>query len=224
MTKKTYAILGIYTPVFFWCLYFIMANARPEYSFLYKAVSELGSLDAPHKWTWNILGYILPGIVLAIYSYGLYKNISTPHGSKLPLIGFVGSFLLLSLSGIFPADMDNRSSTTTVLHLAGAFGSYFFFLIGAFTYPKQMKKSVYWKKAVKPTLLFTFITILFGNWYFVFPHMPAVGQRFVFFFYLLWIFYTAVLLYKQPDKDENLRSITLVMSSDNDVDDTKDES
>lgn len=199
MTKKTYAFLGIFTPVFFWCTYFIMANARPEYSFKYKAVSELGSLDAPNYLIWNILGYILPGIILAIYSFGLYKNISTPASSKLPLIGFIGSFLFLSLSGIFPANMDDRSSTTTVIHLVGAFGSYIFFLLGAFTYPRLMKKSTYWKKAIKPTLIFTVITLIFGNWYFVFPHMPAVGQRFVFFFYLLWVFYTAILLYKAPD-------------------------
>lgn len=198
MSKNTYAILGIFTPVLFWTTYFIMANARPEYSFLHKAVSELGSLDAPHKWTWNILGYILPGILMAVYSFGLYKNISTPHSSKLPLIGFVGSFLLLSLSGIFPADMDNKSSTATIFHYVGAIGSYIFFLLGALTYPKQMKKSAYWKKAIKPTLLFTAITFVFGNWPFVFPQMPAVGQRFVFFFYLFWVFYTAILLYKQP--------------------------
>jgi hypothetical membrane protein len=198
MTNKASAIIGISATVLFWVTYIIMSNLRPGYNLFHKAVSELGSLDAPNKWAWNILGYILPGILIAIYSVGLYKDISNGKGSKLPLIGFVLSGLLMSLSGIFPADMDNRKSTTTLLHMVGSFGSYIFFLIGAFTYPTQMRKSEYWKKSIKPTLIFTWLTIIFGAWPFIFTSFPSVGQRIVFFFYLLWIFYTAIQLYKQP--------------------------
>lgn len=176
-----------------------MSNLRPEFNLFHKAISELGSLDATNKWAWNIFGYILPGVLIAVYSFGLFNNISTGQGSKLPLIGFVLSGLLMSLSGVFPADMDNRTSSTTLLHMVGSFGSYIFFLIGAFTYPKQMKKSEYWKKSIKPTLIFTWLTIIFGNWFFVFPNIPSVGQRIVFFFYFMWIFYTAIQLYKQPE-------------------------
>ena len=49
----------------------------------------------------------------------------------------------MMLSGIFPANMDNRQSTTTILHMVGSYGSYLFFLIGTFTYPKLMKQSTY---------------------------------------------------------------------------------
>jgi hypothetical membrane protein len=176
-----------------------MSNLRPEYNLYYKVVSELGSLDAPNKWTWNILGYILTGVLIAIYSFGLFKNISNGQGSKWPLIGFGFSGLFMSLSGIFPGDFNNRQSTTMLLHTVGSVGSYIFFLIGAFTYPKQMKKSEYWKKAINPTLIFTWLTIIFGAWPFIFTSFPSVGQRLVFFFYLLWIFYTALQLYKQPE-------------------------
>ena len=75
-----------------------MSNLRPEYNLFHKAVSELGSLDAPNKWTWNILGYILTGILIAVYSFGLFKNISNGQESKLPLIGFVLSGLFMSIS------------------------------------------------------------------------------------------------------------------------------
>lgn len=200
MTNKHYAIIGFLAPTIFWITYFVMSNLRPEYSFLTKAVSELGSLDAPNKWTWNILGYVLPGILIAIYSFGLFKNISTGEGSKLPLIVFFLSGLFMSLSGIFPGDFDNRQSTTMLLHTVGSFGSYIFFLIGAFTYPKQMKMSEYWRKSIKPTLIFTWMTIIFGSWPFIFSSYPSVGQRIVFFFYLLWIFYTAIKLYNHPQK------------------------
>ena len=198
MTNKTYAIIGISATILFWATYIIMSNLRPEYNLFHKAVSELGSLDAPNKWIWNIFGYILTGILIAVYSFGLFKNITNGQGSKLPLISFVLSGLFMSLSGIFPGDFDNRQSTTMLLHTVGSFGSYLFFLFGAFTSPKQMKQSEYWKKSIRPTLIFTWLTIFFGSWPFIFTSYPSLGQRVVFFFYLLWIFYTAIQLYKQP--------------------------
>lgn len=199
MNNKQYAIFGFLAPTIFWLTYFIMATQRPEYSFLTKAVSELGSLDAPNKWIWNTLGYILTGLLISIYSYGLYKSISNGHGSKLPLIGFILSGLFMALSGIFPGDFDNRQSTTMLFHTIGSFGSYLFFLIGAFTYPKQMKTTEYWTQSTKPTLIFTWLSILFGSWAFVFPDIPAVGQRIVFMFYFLWIVFTAYKLYFTTD-------------------------
>ncbi len=200
MTNKQYAIVGFLAPTIFWLTYFIMANLRPEYSFLTKAISELGSLDASNKWTWNIFGYVLPGFLIAIYSVGLFKNISTDKGSKLPLTGIALSGIFMSLSGIFPGDFENRQSTTMLLHTICSVGSYMFFLIGAFTYPKQMKVSEYWRKSIKPTLLFTGLTIIFGSWPFIFSSYPSVGQRIVFFFYFLWIFYTAIKLYYNQGK------------------------
>lgn len=198
MTKKYYAGIGMIAPVLFWITYFIMAGARPEYNFYTKAISELGSVDAPHKWTWNILGYGVPGLFISIYGYGLFQSVSLNTGSKLPLIGIMLSGLFMALSGIFPGDFDNKQSVTMLVHTIGSFGSYLFFLVGAFTYPQQMKRSSYWQKAVKLLLVFTWLSILFGAWPFLFPATPAVGQRFVFLFYFSWIFYTALKLYREP--------------------------
>jgi hypothetical membrane protein len=199
ITKNQYAILGLLGPLMFWLTYLIMSNIRPEYNFLTKAVSELGSQDAPNKLIWNISGYILTGALISIYSYGLFTSISNGQGSKLPLISFILSGLFMSFSGLFPGDFDNKQSSTMLFHTIGSFGSYGFFLIGAFTYPRQMKKNDYWKQSIKPTLAFTWLTIIFGARPFIFPNTPALGQRLVFFFYLLWIFYTALRLYKEPE-------------------------
>lgn len=198
MTKKDFAIFGMIAPLLFWITYFIMAGARPEYSFYTKAISELGSLDAPHKWVWNILGYGVPGLFISIYAYGLFQSVSNA-GSKLPLIGIMLSGFFMALSGIFPGDFDNKQSVTMLMHTIGSFGSYLFFLIGAFTYPVQMKRRSYWQTVPKLALVFTWLTILFGAWPFLFPTIPAVGQRFVFLFYYGWIFFTALKLYREPE-------------------------
>ena len=188
-------------PILFGTTYIIMSLIRPEYSMFTKAISELGSVDASHKWIWNGLGYLLPGILIAVFAYGLYKAIAEDKSGKLPLYGILLSGIFMAISGIFPGDFDDRESTTMLLHTIGSFGSYLFFLLGAFTYPQLMKKTTYWSSAVKPTLVFTFLTIVFGAWPFVFPNIPAFGQRIVFFFYFLWIFYTAIKLYKQPEDE-----------------------
>lgn len=198
MTNKKFAILGFLSPILFWTTYFIIANQRPEYSFLTKAVSELGSMDAPNKWTWNILGYILPGILISIFSIGLYKNIKNENSNKSPLIGIFLSGFFMAFSGIFPGDYENKQSLTMLLHTVGSFGSYIFFLIGSFSYPKQMKQSTYWQNAIKPTVILTWLTIIFGSWVFIFPKFPSVGQRFVFAFYFFWIIFLAFKLYSSP--------------------------
>lgn len=195
MTNKHYAIIGFLAPTLFWITYFLMASQRPEYSLFTKAISELGSVDAPNKWIWNFFGYMLTGILISIFSVGLYKDVKTNNSSKAPLISMCLSGIFMTISGIFPGDFNNPQSTTMLLHTIGSFGCYIFFLIGAFTYPKQMKKSVHWKNAIKPTLIFTWLTIIFGSWVFIFPKIPAVGQRIVFVCYFLWIVFTARKLY-----------------------------
>ena len=64
MNNKGFAFSGIASAFLLGATYFVMANMRQEYSFKYKAISELGSLDAPNLWFWNILGYIIPGLGL----------------------------------------------------------------------------------------------------------------------------------------------------------------
>ena len=196
MNNKGFAFSGIASAFLLGTTYFVMANMRQEYSFKYKAISELGSLDAPNLWFWNILGYIIPGLLIAMFSIGLYKYSAKNNSSKIPYYGLILSGLFMTLSGIFPADMENRKSTTTILHMIGSYGSYISFLFTAFTYPKIWKKNTNWQPLIKPTLICVWLTIVFGSWYLFFPNIPSVGQRIVFLFYFLWIVISAIKLYK----------------------------
>jgi len=200
MTYRNFAIIGLLSPILFLTTYLFLSNLRPEYSLLYKQVSELGSLDAPNKWIWNIFGYIIPGILISCYSIGLYKSMKGEKSSKFPLIGIFLFGFFLMVSGIFPANMDNRTANSTILHMIGSYGSYIFFLIGTFSYSKLMKVNRYWKSSNVPLLTFVWLSIVFGTWSWIFPNMPSVGQRVTFFFVFAWIFYTAIKLYKLPEE------------------------
>ncbi|MBA9075910.1 DUF998 domain-containing protein [Rufibacter quisquiliarum] len=200
MTQRQAALPGLVAPILFWVTYLALAALRPEYSLLTKAVSELGSVDAPRKVLWNVLGYVLPGLLIVLFSWGLSRHMATAKKSKLPAYSLLLSGLFMALAGIFPGDFENRQTLTMLLHTIGSFGSYIFFLMAAFSFPAVMRTSIYWKDAIKPTLLFTWLTILFGAWPFVFQDFPAVGQRLVFFFYFAWVYYVALKFYKQPQK------------------------
>lgn len=164
-----------------------MAGIRPEYSFLTKAVSELGSVDAPHKWIWNSFGYILPGFLISAFSRGWYLSLYPQSGSKLPFYSLCLSGAFMSLSGFFPGDFEQRNSLTMLLHSIGSLGSYLFFLVAAFSSVRHMKKQAQWQTSVKLSLVFTWGSILAGSWGLLVPQWPGVGQRLVFGFYFLWI-------------------------------------
>ena len=77
LTRKQIGLIATVTPVWFLVIYLVMSSRRPEYSHLTKAISELGSLDAPNMWAWNILGYILPGLAIALLAIGLKRDDAT---------------------------------------------------------------------------------------------------------------------------------------------------
>ncbi|MCR9287275.1 MAG: DUF998 domain-containing protein [Bacteroidetes bacterium] len=195
--SKRYGLIGISIPIIFVVTYLIMSTIRPEYSHLHKAISELGSLDAPNKWWWNIIGYITVGALISIFAIGLSKNVNPNGKGKLAFWGLFLSGIFMSLSGIFPGDFDDRTSMTMILHTIGSLGSFLFFLIAAFSYPKQFKKSDYWKKAINPSLILTILSIVSG--FLRTGNTPGLGQRIGFGFYFLWIGYLAFLLFKQEE-------------------------
>lgn len=187
ITHKQYALTAFLALFLFWITYFIMAGLRPGYSFLTKAVSELGSTDAPNKWIWNGLGYIIPGILISVFSRGWYQSLYSGSGSKLPFYSLCLNGVLMVLSGIFPGDFEHRTSLTMLLHSIGSLGSYLFFLLAAFGSIRHAKGNTHWQTSVKFSLLLTWLSILSGSWGILFPQWPGAGQRFVFGFYFLWI-------------------------------------
>lgn len=83
-----------------------MSSMRSEYSHLTKAISELGSVDAPNLWYWNTLGYVLPVLFISLLGVGLITRF--PKLSKIPGYALVASGLFMALSGVFPGDFENR--------------------------------------------------------------------------------------------------------------------
>jgi hypothetical membrane protein len=66
--RRTAGFLGIAAAVICWSALWVFGALRPSYSHTANAVSELGALGFPLALPWNLMGFIAPGILLAIMS------------------------------------------------------------------------------------------------------------------------------------------------------------
>ena len=183
-------------PVWFSGIYVTLSALRPEYSHLTKAISELGSVDAPRAWIWNGLGYILPGIAIALLGVGIGNRFANEPGGRVPAWALIGSGLLMALSGIFPGDFDNRASLTMIVHSAGSVGSFVMFLLAAFSLPRVLRRLRKWRPFVWPSLALAMGSIVTG--FLRTGSTPGLGQRLGFACFFLWVALIGYALYCDP--------------------------
>jgi hypothetical membrane protein len=186
ISRKNIGLIAVVTPFWFLAVYLIMSSRRPEYSHLTKAISELGSLDAPNRWFWNILGYILPGLAIALLGVGLKRDFA-PAGRRasIPSHALVASGLLMAMSGVFPGDFENRASTTMILHTVASLGSFAAFLVAGFGLPKLFRSRESWRWVAVPSLALVVASIVTGL--LRSGAAPGLGQRLGFACVFLWI-------------------------------------
>ena len=186
LSRKTIGVVAVITPFWFLAVYLIMAGLRPDYSFLHKAISELGSVGAPRAWFWNILGYILPGLAIALLGLGLkVEFFGVRRFAAVPVYALVLSGLFMVLSGVFPGDFENRGATTMIVHTIGAFGTYVAFLVAGFWLPALFRKVEAWRWVARPSLVLVVASIITG--FVRSGAMPGLGQRLTFACFFLWV-------------------------------------
>lgn len=191
MNKKTNGYIGITAIALGTLSIIIMAALRTDgYNHLNKAVSELGSTDAPNNWVFNLLGFIIPGILISIFSYNLLKEFRRFSIKSYPFYLLILSGLFIVMAGIFPANIEDRKSVTTTMHLIGAQGSGIFWLLSALTLCWQLKKNKLWKGTAIASFIIPFLMLL--AMVFVSKDTPGLAQRIVFIAMYLFILILAV--------------------------------
>lgn len=186
---------GIAAFAIFWAALFAFAASRADYSHLHKAVSELGVLGAPHALAWNLLGFIVPGLLLALFGGGLASTIDGRRGALWWLLVLSG--LCFAGAGVVPGEMRNGSpmmeSPMTLGHLLFANLAPLLWAIAAFLVIRRVKKNPAWKPFA--TLVTVYAVVCVGGFLIgivasaAIPdlaHMPGLVQRFCFAFYLGW--------------------------------------
>ena len=182
---RTIAVLAIAVPLWFALIYFAMASVRPDFSHATKAISELGSVDAPNGWIWNICGYIVPGTIVTSLGWAFCAHFRDTKGAKLVSYSLVASGLLMAFSGVFPGDFEDRTSFTMIMHAIGSFGSFFFFLVCGFSIPWLLRRFSEWKAYAWPSLALVLLSIATG--FLRTGNAPGIGQRLGFACFFLWV-------------------------------------
>ena len=93
MNKTFYAWCGIAAPIVFFVAMVAFAFLTPGYSNMANAVSELGTAGAPYALGWNLLGFVLVGLLVMAFAWGMRLDLRPGKGA-------VGVPLLIGLSGL----------------------------------------------------------------------------------------------------------------------------
>lgn len=182
IANRTVAILGLLANLLFWPSLFGFAALRPDYSHFTKAVSELGVWGAPNMWAFNVLGLILPGLLLAIFGWTFVRRAAPRNWLAAFLLALSG--LGLMLAGLSPGDMQHMQSLTTIGHVAGAMSSLLFWIVALLVLAVSTRKT--WPALAILSLIMVLAVVatflLYGA-----PHVPrAIVQRLTFAEYFGW--------------------------------------
>lgn len=148
--RRIAGILGIGAFVVFWLASFILGSIRPDYSLVVNTISELGAVGTPNAMLWNIIGFIVPGICLAIVGGTIAKSVSREKSKvvNLACVLLVIAGLAVAGQGISPAEMKdgvaNPDSTSTLVHFLSSLLSGAAWVLGALLLVRPMKRSPDW--------------------------------------------------------------------------------
>lgn len=119
MLNRRAIALGGGANLLFWGSLFGFAALRADYAHATKAVSELGAWGAPNMWAFNVLGLIVPGLMLAACGWMIGRGAASTWLAALLAIAGV----CIAVAGVFPADMNDYGAPTTIGHVVGSMGS-----------------------------------------------------------------------------------------------------
>jgi hypothetical membrane protein len=112
----------------FWSSVFGFAALRSDYSHATDAVSELGVWGAPNMWGFNLLGYVMPGVLLAAACWIIARRVRPRAHVMSGVLAWSG--LAIVLAGLAPGDLRQMNSLTSILHVTGSLSGILLWLPG----------------------------------------------------------------------------------------------
>lgn len=151
MNRRQIGYLGIGAWVLFWTASVVLGALRPSYSHVANTVSELGAVGTPHAAAWNVLGFIVPGILLAITGAAVARAV-IPTPSVLRAVAtvlLVLSGVAIAGQGLMPAEMVNGvadvTSASTRAHFVSSLVSGAAWAVAVFLLIAPMKRNPEWR-------------------------------------------------------------------------------
>jgi hypothetical membrane protein len=119
--NRTAGFLGVAAAVVCWSAMFLFGALRPSYSHSANAVSELGALRTPNALLWNVIGFIAPGLLLAIAGGAVAASVAPERRLTVPFWLLVISGLGFAGTGFIPAEIENGVALVTSPYTRGHF-------------------------------------------------------------------------------------------------------
>jgi hypothetical membrane protein len=177
-------ILSSMAALLFWSALIIIGELRPEYSQMTKAVSELGVLGAPYALAFNVLGFLLPGALLAVCGAKLSLSINPEKSSLWWLLTIYG---VSYASTAIPAEMVDGSfdmdSVLTQAHLVMVVITGIVWIAAIFMIQAPIAAHHEWrqfKNATRTLSLMCFMLVLANPFSGLLPITASLGQRIAF--------------------------------------------
>ncbi|HEY7447136.1 MAG TPA: DUF998 domain-containing protein [Vicinamibacterales bacterium] len=151
MNRRLVGLLGIGAWILFWAASVTLAAFRPSYSHIVNTISELGAVGTPHATAWNVLGFIIPGILLALTGATIARtaNMEPSLSRTLATVLLVLCGLAIAGQGVMPAEMANGVADVTSVSTRGHFISSLIsaatWVVGALLLVGPMKRNPNWQ-------------------------------------------------------------------------------
>jgi hypothetical membrane protein len=123
-------ISGFLGPIVFFLSILVFGSMFPGYSHTRDYISELGAVDSPVKNLMNIFGFFLFGLLLTLYSIGVYRAIrKDDRFGKIAALTLILAGIFLASIAFFPCDAGCENwSKTGEMHEFTSDGT--FYLLG----------------------------------------------------------------------------------------------
>jgi len=179
---------GLCGPIIYALVVLVLGFLTPGYSHVTQLMSELGESGAPYALAMNLAGFLLPGVLLVIFSLGLWAALK-------PTLAGRGGVVLVAIAGItyigeavFSCDRGCIPVTFAgSAHLLIGDLAVLDAVLGAFILALAMKQDIRWKgywqysaaTGILVLVLLPFFTALSG--------LAGFMQRLVVGVILLWL-------------------------------------
>ena len=187
-------VCSVLAATFFWIALVAFGAVRTDYSQLTKAVSELGAVGAPHALAWNVLGFIVPGLLLAACGVAIGTVVDGRRGALRWLL--TGSGVAFAATGVFPAVMQYGSpvmhAPSTVGHVVMLLLSSVLWLVAIGVLLRKITREPRLRRLLKPFVIVTVVALsglaanVLHDAIQPLAHRPGLAQRLGFAGYFLW--------------------------------------
>jgi hypothetical membrane protein len=196
-------LLCLACPVWFIGLYALFSSFNHDFHHLGEPISGLGALGEWGAGAWNLLGFIVPGIVVAALGSSMKRAMPEAPIANLAGSSLIISGIFLAGAGVFPTAPSGDPVLLNRIHEFAGWGSFAAFLVAGISSPW-----VVWHRTHSRALFLTPLCLVIGtalSFGLFRPDLWWLSQRVGVLCYFLWIGVMGLVtlrLSKQPGTQE----------------------